>query len=102
MPISADEVLPLATAIEESLSQLSVKERAQDPSEHFLENYNRVLDLAQEAKPDVDKRLWPKHVEAKKVPSGPVYSEASYAEILSYTKQIISLLAVEPPMPSMG
>lgn len=82
MPITRSQVRAKAKAIADSLSKLTQAERQCEPSVEYVESYNQLLELAKEAVPDVDARLWPSTVP----------TSVRYAELLTYANQICALV----------
>jgi len=100
MPVTPDQMHTQIDAAAYGLEKMSVKEREQKPHEQFVENYNMLRSLAMESTPSADQRRWPPAVTIHRPAMGIPSANASYAEILSYLKQMLAILSesVEPPV----
>jgi hypothetical protein len=93
MVVQLGQVRGLAQAFADSLERLGSKEREQQPSAAYAENFNNVLALAKEVAPEVDARLWPKPVETYEgSTTGKKLARARYAELATYASQVLELL----------
>ncbi len=95
MAVDLGQVRGLAHAFLDSLDNLEAKEREQQPSAPFGENFNNVLQLAKEAEPTIDARMWPKSVETYESAVGRKLTRSHYVELATYARQVLALL----PMP---
>jgi hypothetical protein len=102
MAVNPCHVRQRAQAFLEALSCMTAKEKDRVPAVQYGQQFNKLLQLAKEAAPAVDARLWPQSVGA----TGPIglapVANARYVEIETYVRQIISLVPEEPLRPSMG
>ncbi|NTX54625.1 hypothetical protein [Myxococcus sp. CA039A] len=78
-----------ATAFVEAISNLSPKEREQNPSAQYADRFNQVLALAKEAEPGLDPRLWPNPVAHRQLEDGSTVAGARYVEFETYARQIM-------------
>tara|TARA_R110002051_G_scaffold105688_2_gene178746 strand:+ start:2489 stop:2836 length:348 start_codon:yes stop_codon:yes gene_type:complete len=104
MEISAEVLEPQVAASVRALEKLSAKEREKKPNAHFADDYNRLLNLAKEALPEVPKKLWPEEVGKTNPAMGPNHADANYVEIHSYLNQVLAILSqnIEPAEVLMG
>jgi len=89
MAIDPKQVRQKAKSFVESLERLTAKQREQAPSAHYAKDFNRLLELAKEAAPSVDPRVWPQPLEIVEHDMGEQVL-ARYAEIETYARQILS------------
>ncbi len=66
-----------------TLRSLSPKQKEQVASSQYCEDANRLLDLATEAMPEVDLRLWPKRLEPNDKQS------VRYVEIETFVMRVL-------------
>ncbi|NRD45956.1 hypothetical protein [Corallococcus exiguus] len=93
MPIEPHQVRSQAKAFVDSLSKMSAKQREQEPTPQFANQFNRLLELARQAVPDVDPQLWPTAVSVTpSLGGGHLRVGARYTEIEVYARQVLSLL----------
>jgi hypothetical protein len=97
MAVNTHQVRAKAQAFVTALTKMGPKEREQQPTAQFAEDFNRLLVLAKEAAPEVDARLWPKPLEfsprANMTEPG---VRARYAEIETYARQVLDLVPYVP------
>lgn len=91
MTPSLASVFGKANAFVEVLSKLPRSARATVPRGHFARDYNTLRSLALEAMPSLDERLIGKFVGVF-AESDCEYSQASFAEIEVYSRQILEQL----------
>lgn len=98
MSITPDQIHSQIEAAASALAKISAKEREQKPYPQFGENYNNLLSLAKESMESADPRRWPPSVEIHKPAMGVASTNATYVEIYSYFKQMLSILSegIEP------
>lgn len=94
-------VLAKGQAIVEGLARLPRSARAAVPHGHFARDYNTLRKLALDLAPSFDERLLGKYVGVYKTPEGE-FSQASYAEIEVYARQIVEQLALLLPSRATG
>jgi hypothetical protein len=99
MAVSADQVRTKAQAFVSALSKMSAKEREQQPTIQFASDFNALLELAKEAAPEVDARLWPMPVEMFQREMMQPGVRARYVEIETYARQVLDLV---PYVPNFG
>jgi len=87
MSVHPSQIRSKAKALSDTLAKLSQAERDRQPSPQFIESYNQLLDLAREAIPTVDNRLWPPKAEAA----------TRYVELQTYALQICDLVPLPGP-----
>jgi hypothetical protein len=93
MPITAEQMYGQITKAVEALSKMSAKERGQNPTKQFAENYNTQLALSKEALPNVDNRRWPPIMEIHTPSAGQPSAKGKYIEFHTYYSQMQSILA---------
>jgi hypothetical protein len=86
-------VLGKARAFVEGLTRLPRGARATVPHGHFARDYNTLHKLALEVAAGLDERLLGKYITVSQTPSGE-FSQASYAEIEVYARQIVEQLTL--------
>ncbi len=74
-----------------ALTRLSAKERERQPTEKFAEDYNALLALVLEAKPQLQ-GIVPPRVEYLEGGMGVRYCDSRYGEIEAYCEQIVGLI----------
>jgi hypothetical protein len=92
MGIELRDVEGVVSAFVSVLERMSQKERQDKPNMQYGERFNEVLALSKEALPQIDQRLWPKPVEFITPQFGAAITVASYAEIETYARQILSIV----------
>lgn len=102
MTLEPHQVRQKALAFVDSLSKLTAKEREQPPTVQYGREFNRLLELAKEAVPNIDDRLWPEPVGFKKPEYFDEITNATYGEIETYAHQIVNLIPEEPLAPFVG
>lgn len=90
MTVSLEQVHAKARAFVEALCRLPRDLGSAPPGAQFGRDYNRLRDLAREAAPDIDARLWPEAVALRPGPDGELCA-GSYLEIETYARQIMEL-----------
>jgi hypothetical protein len=87
MSVHSSQIGSTAKALADTLAKLSQAERDREPSPQFIERYNQLLDLAREAIPTVDNRLWPPRAEVG----------TRYVELQTYSLQVYRLVPLPAP-----
>lgn len=82
----------MAKALADTLSGMSAKQREQEPFPRFAEDFNRLLELAKEAAPEHDARIWPQPIRVEDAGAGRTQVFARYVEIEAAARQIASLV----------
>ena len=71
---------------------MTAEQKGHMPNVQYGEQFNQLLQLAREAVPEVDARLWPKPIAVRlSFLTGPML-EATYMEIETYVRQVLNLL----------
>ena len=83
MPFTDEQLRGRAQAIVNTMKSVSTKERQQEPSDTFVENYNAFRKLVLEAHADLE-RLIPSSI--------PLDDDITFLEIQSYCEEIIAAL----------
>lgn len=97
MSIDQSQVRALAKAFVETLEKLTPKERERHPELRYGQEMNKLIQLAQEVAPEVDKRLWPQPLQTNEPHRGqPVLGR--YEDIETAARQILGLLRPKPSM----
>jgi hypothetical protein len=92
MSVPLQAIRAKGDGIAAGLRSLTAKERERDPTQPFVEDYNRFRNLAAESCPDLVAAFPPEVVWSEwqgMTPGGP---DAKYADLLSYVEQILRLL----------
>jgi hypothetical protein len=89
MAVDPRQVRQKAKAFVESLERLTAKQREQPPFAGYARDFNALLELAKEAVPDLDPRLWPQPLQIVDHGMGEQVL-ARYAEIETYARQIVN------------
>ena len=92
MSVDKKHIATKANALIGTLNRQSAKEREQQPSGDFANDYNNLRKLALEIKPDL-KDVFPPEVKVQTF-QGRTTVFAHYIEILSYINQINDFLAL--------
>ncbi len=98
MAVTAEQIYAQIEGSLSALEKISAKEREQQPSKEFGDDYNRLLALAKETMPAVDARRWPPAAKTLTSPAGYDVTNARYLELHAYLEQIAAILAegIEP------
>lgn len=97
MPVSIDEARAQIQTFIASIGGMTAKQKESSPTVQFCERFNTVLELAKEARPQVDARLWPKPFEPYETVGGMMHVETRYSEIESYARQVLANLPGPAP-----
>lgn len=97
MAIDARQVIQKAEAIVNTLARMTPKQKEEAPSYSFGQEFNKLFDLAKEADPSIDARLWPTPLgSGESEDMAPKTANARYVEIEAYARQVAILLDAGP------
>lgn len=99
MPVSAAQVRAKAQAFVDALGRLPPRRYAATPSGHYGRDLNTLRELAREAFPGVDERLFGRAVRVCRGQDGSEFCDAGFVEIETYARQILeqATVALEQP-----
>ena len=86
MAITSTQVWSMAIAYQTALKDIPGKEKLKQASKQIGENFNKVLKLAIEVKPDIDAQLWPAPVGFSMANT----TFCNYADIEVFINQILA------------
>jgi len=95
MSIDANDVRSNASAIVATIARIPQKERDKLPGRQLVENFNMLLEIAQEVAPQVDKRLWPHPIAFRQQMNGVAIPDVNYTDLEIYARQIYDLVPID-------
>lgn len=94
--MDSHQVRQSVSAYVATLEKLPAKQKDQAPTQRYAEDFNRLLDVAKIACPEIDSRLWPSPIVVRSAVGGMVVVEARYVEIETYARIMMNLIPTAP------